>query len=210
MPVRARTEMAMISMLYKIKNEIAPNYLYDILPKDNAANVTHRLRSSDNIRMPFTRCESFRRSFFPTAIRLWNKLDQNVRNSPTLNMLKISLKKKSPDKPTLYYYGKRWASVHHSRLRMECSKLNFDLCYRLYVSDSPACRCGALRETAEHFFMECPLFTNIRDNLFTAVSRHTACTTQILLYGDTNLSDIVNFSIFDAVHDYITESNRFV
>ena len=189
---------------------MAPNYLYDILPKDNAANVTYRLRSNQNIKLPFTRCESLRRSFLPTAIRLWNKLDQKVRNSPTLNMLRISLKKESPDKPTLYYYGKRWASVHQSRLRMQCSKLNFDLCCRLYVCDSSACRCGATRETAEHFFMDCPLHNEIRDKLFTAVSKHTACSTETFLYGDTNLSDIANFSIFDAVHDYICQSNRFV
>ena len=58
--------------------------------------------------------------------------------------------------------------------------------------------------------MDCPLYKEIRDKLFTAVSRHTACTIETLLYGDSNLPDSTNFLIFDAVHDYISQSNRFL
>ena len=31
--IRSRIDMAMIVMLFKIKNQSAPNYLYDLLPK---------------------------------------------------------------------------------------------------------------------------------------------------------------------------------
>ena len=124
-----------------------------------------------------------------------------------LLMLKLVLKKESTEKCILYYYGKRWASVHHSRLRMQCSKLNYDLCCKLYVLDNPACRCSASRETVSHFFMDCPLHDNIRITLFNSVSEHTAC---ILLFGDPNLSIKTNRSIFDAVHKFIYDSSRFL
>ena len=104
-----------------------PNYLYDLLPKHNAETVSYSLRNNEHIKLPMSKKELFRRSFFPSAIRLWNKLKTNVRNAPSLKVLKLLLKKEFPEKPTLYYYGERWTSVHHSRLRMQCSKLNYDL-----------------------------------------------------------------------------------
>ena len=93
---------------------------------------------------------------------------------------------------------------------MQCSKLNYDLNCRLYVRDDPACRCGATRETACHFFMNCPLYQNIRIELFAAVRKHAVCSIETLLFGDVNLTNDANKSIFDAVHDFISQSNRFV
>ena len=113
------------------------------------------------------------------------------------------LKNETSDKPVLYYYGKRWASVHHARLRMQCSKLNFDLFYKLFVRDSPACRCGATRETASHFFLHCPIYNDIRPTLYAGVTKHTAFNIKTLLYGDSNLSQHENKDIFDAVHEFL-------
>ena len=159
--------------------------------------------------MPFSKRESFRRSFFPTAIRLWNNLKPSIRNAPSLHSLKKLLYKDLPEKPTIYYYGERWASVHHARIRMQCSKLNNDLYCKLYVRDSPTCRCGAPKETACHFFMHCPLYHNIRTELFTTITKHTACNMEILLHGDASLSEDANKSIFNAVHRFIHDSDRF-
>ena len=207
LPIRSRIDNAMITMLFKIKNRIAPNYLFELLPKINADCISYALRSCDDIRLPVTRGEAFRRSFCPTAIRLWNKLNQSVRNSPTLTTLKLALKKDSPEKPILFYYGERWPAVHHARLRMQCSKLNFDLCYRLYVRDNPACRCGASRESASHFLVSCPLYYDIRLALINTVNEHTVFNVETLLYGDKSLTDAANRSIFGAVHDFISQSN---
>ena len=175
-------------MLFKIINQQAPNYLYDLLPKHNAETVSYSLRNNEHIKLPMSKKELFRRSFFPSAIRLWNKLKTNVRNAPSLHVLKLLLKKEFPDKPTLYYYGERWTSVHHSRLRMQCSKLHYDLHCKLFVRDNSICSCGAAKKTACHFFMHCPLYEDIRAALFNAVSKHTACNIETFLYGDNNLS----------------------
>ena len=208
--IRARIDMAMVIMLFKIKNHCTPNYLYELLPQDNVESICYDLRNNDNIRLPHARREALRRSFFPSAIRLWNKLKPSVRNSPSLCALKMSLRKELPDKPVLYYYGKRWTSVHHARLRMECSKLNFDLSCRLYVRDSPACRCGAAREDASHFFFDCPYYADIRNKLFAAVTEHAACNLKTLLFGNEHLSIDDNRFIFDAVQEFIDQSNRFL
>ena len=208
--IRSRIDMAKIVMLFKIKNQSAPNYLYELLPKDNVDLICYNLRNNDNIKVPHTRREALRLSFFPSAIRLWNKLKPSVRNSQSLNALKLTLRKSLPDKPVLHYYGKRWTAVHHARLRMQCSKLNHDLCYRLYVRDNPACKCGATREDASHFFFDCPMYEDIRNTLFAAVTKHTACNLETLLFGNKQLSIGVNRYIFDAVHTFIEQSNRFL
>ena len=206
---RSRIDGAMIVMLFKIKNHISPNYLFELLPQQNAAYISYSLRNNNNIKLPITNREAFRRSFFPTAIRLWNRLNLNIRNSTSLYIFKQSLKKEYPEKPIMYYYGKRWASVHHARLRMQCSSLNFDLCCRLYVRDNPSCRCGANNETACHFFMHCPLYKDIQTKLIADVTKHTVCNTETLLFGNENLPKDANRHIFDAVHEFITQSNRF-
>ena len=208
--VRSRIDNAMVIMLYKVRNELVPNYLCEILEPHYAEQIHYRLRNDNDIKLPFTRREAFRRSFFPSAIRLWNKLRPNERNAPSVSDLKMLLKKESVEKSILYYYGKRWASVHHARLRMQCSKLNYDLCCKLYVLDNPSCRCGEARETAFHYFLRCPLYNNIRDTLFNTVNEHTACNINTLLFGDPTLSIDVNKTIFDAVHSFIHDSERFI
>ena len=69
-----------------------------------------------------------------------------------------------------YYYGQRWANVHHSRMRIGCSGLNYDLHTNLHVINSPSCRCGAPQETANHYFMECILYDDQRLELRDVVS----------------------------------------
>ena len=42
-----------------------------------------------------TRTETFRSSFFPSSFRLWNELDQSVKNVDSLSSFKSKLKKKT-------------------------------------------------------------------------------------------------------------------
>ena len=89
--IHSRCNMAMVIMIFKIKNQWTPNYLFELLPQANAAYISYSLRNNENIKVPCTKREAFRRSFFPTAIRLWNKLQESVRNSQTINILKLSM-----------------------------------------------------------------------------------------------------------------------
>ena len=133
--------MELRNQLYKILNNDAPEYLKALIPYKNEHYVTYNLRNNDNIKLPYSRLETYRRSFIPFGIRLWNLLDTSVKDTPNLHQFK-TLIRKNPDTNVLYYYGKRWSGIHHARLRLGCSKLNFDLCYNLRVIDSPKCKCG--------------------------------------------------------------------
>jgi len=205
--VRERCDAAMATMLYKIKHFLTPNYLTSLLPRQNSDIVPHNLRNREHIKPPYARLETYKRSFLPYAINIWNSLTSNTRNMQSLHLFKQSLK--DVEANVLYYYGKRWAQIHHARIRMGCSLLNYDLCYKVYVIDNPACRCGASMETAFHFFMECPLYQLQRENMVNTIERYANCTLQTILRGtDTvNLED--NKHIFDAVHTFIYQSHRF-
>ena len=102
--------------------------------------------------------------------------------------------------------AKRWAQIHHSRLRIGCSKLKADLYYKLHVKDNPICRCGHPVENAEHFFQQCPLYNNIRINLSTTISRLSQLTTKTILFGDKSLDTDTNKMICDVVHTYMRDS----
>ena len=196
-------------MLYKIKNDLAPDYLSELLPPQNYEYISYNLRNNQNIAVPFTRLDSYSRSFFPSAIRLWNRLTSDIRNSDSLSTFKQRLKGDEPEYIVLYYYGSRWPSVHQARLRIGCSKLNSDLCFRLHVKSDPSCACGAQVEDAQHFLLTCPLYNDLRTILEAEVLRFCELNLNTLLYGNHALSLNDNKAIFDAVHQFITDSQRF-
>ena len=205
--VKERRDQAMVIMLYKIKHNIAPTYLHQLLPQDQP--YVHNLRSKKVIREMRFNTEVFKRSFFPTAVRLWNSLDRETQNSGSINILRNKLRG-AKEKPTLYYYGKRWPAIHHARLRIGCSKLNYHVCFNLHIPDvSPDCSCGEGYENSEHFLMECKLYNDIRNTLKRKIERHCIFTLDVLLHGAQDLPLNTNYALFDAVHEYILESHRF-
>ena len=128
---------------------------------------------------------------------------------PTYDTFKAHLKSKLQVPDEYYYYGERWASVHHARMRIGCSKLNSDLCYNLHVINNPTCQCGAPSETSYHYLFECPLFANERVTMFNTISHITRITLKVLLFGKSELTLDQNQTIFEAVHTFIKSTQRF-
>ena len=199
-------------MIYKIKNNIAPQYLIDLFPGENQERTTRALRNNENIALlgdRFLRLETFKNSFLPKAITLWNDLPTSVRKIPSVELFKAHLKSKKKEPNILYFYGQRWPSVHHTRLRVGCSKLNFDLCKRLHVINYQTCSCGHKKEDAYHFFIKCPNYNDLRTDLFSSISVYSHVSLPIILQGNPKLNIFKNKFIFDAVHQFITKSKRF-
>ncbi len=207
--VRDRIETAMLVMLWKVKNSYVPDYLAELLPRQDSDRTNYNLRNNDHIRIPLVRLELYRRSFFPTAIKLWNKLTPETRNVDTISQFQRTIRSYYPESNLLYFYGERWPAIHHARMRMGCSLLKYDLYYKMYVTDSPGCRCGSRMETAYHFFFECPLYVNERLHLSATIVQHASFDLRTVLYGCDTIDRKSNMLIFDAVHLFITESKRF-
>ena len=204
-----RRESAALKMFYKIKHDLAPPSLSQLIPRERSEVVEYNLRNRDTLAAPPARLESMKRSFVSYATRLWNTLPNPVRQADTLCIFKQHITKKDQRNP-LYYYGKRWSNVHHARLRMGCSGLNQHLHANLHVIPSPQCDCGDGVETPFHYFMKCKRFTKEREKLQEEVMKLSNFNLKNLLYGDNSLQYKDNCLLFDAVHKYLTDTKRFM
>ena len=83
--------------------------------------------------------------------------------------------------------------------------------FQLHLPDvEPACVCGAKYEDVNHFFMSCPNYNIIRRNLKQSVESVTKFDLKTVLHGHQELDEVQNHVVFDAVHKFILESQRFV
>ena len=205
--IQERCNVAKLIMFFKIKSGLCPSYLSDLIPTRNN-EVYYQLRHPRIIPKPKTRLTTFDKSFIPSTITIWNNIPQNIQESKSLSVFKRNISNKE-DPPILYYYGERWPSVHHARMRMGCSALASDLTFNLKVISDPSCHCGADLENAHHFFFTCPKYDEIRNSLQNSMPDNSCFVLKTLLYGDNSLSFSANVDIFSAVHIYINDSLRF-
>jgi hypothetical protein len=91
-----------LSVLYKIKNRMVPDYFYFVLPKPVSQIFNYPLRNSDDICNFLCSSSRFQQSLFPSAISAWNSLiSDSIRNLPSFTNFKTSItrlfcKKKCP------------------------------------------------------------------------------------------------------------------
>ena len=64
-------------------------------------------------------------------------------------------------------------------------------------------------ENASHFLFTCLNYVDIRHNLIDIVTNFCDAAVDTLLYGNSSLSYGNNVAIFDAVHRFIIDSERF-
>ena len=138
-----------------------------------------------------------------------------LKGSPSVASFKNSYLKATPRPPTnpLFYRGDRRVAVSHSRMRVGCSSLNADLCRELHVLDSAACTCPAGDdETASHYLLHCRKYGVERRKMITALNLldHPHPNQDLLLYGDYTNTVAHNSEIFKIVHQYISDTKRFI
>jgi hypothetical protein len=212
-PLAARRRLHRASLMHKIDHGMAPTYLQDLMPDQVQARTRYNLRNVENRDIPLARISSYSNSFFPAATRIWNGLHPRTRQSPRPNSFKRNYLREHPRPQTkrLYYQGTRSNQTNHAKLRLGCSQLNDDLSTKLHVRENPLCTCNMLvDETAEHFFLSCLNYRDIRQTLRTEVEalNPVAYNIKSLLHGNPELSEHQNQEMFASVHRFITKSNR--
>ena len=154
-------------IFYKIVNGLTPDYLSDLVPSLVGDSNPYSLRNANDIQSIRARTNSF----FPSTIRAWNSLPQDIKDANTVTAFKYCLNRHRRLPPKDYNAGSRIGQIVHARLRMGCSSLNSHL-YSKNIVPSPSCACGAF-DSCYHFFLHCPRYANVR-NTFLAIA-HAFC-----------------------------------
>ena len=119
----------------------------------------------------FHRCQEFVQclfnSFSPSVLVEWNKLNSNIGNS----LSDSTFKKKilnfiRPRSNDAFNVSHPKGLIFLTRLRVGISHL-IDLKFKQRFLDTldPICVCGLDIDTLNHFFLDCPRFTNENQNL---------------------------------------------
>ena len=199
----SRRTATKLKSLIKIASNETPPYLQNLLPPKIGENRPSS-RYADNFQLVKCRTETFKKSFIPSAVKLWNTLPFHQRNLAYAKELSES----SPN--VLFYEGSRELNVKHAQLRMHCSKLNSHL-FQLHVSDTSQCPCGQDVEDNAHYLLHCPLYGLERVHMFQLMPDTVDVNTidiSTLLYGHNDYDFETNKAIFQAVQSFILETNR--
>ena len=196
-----------LTLFYKMTHNLAPLYLSSLVPQSVSNISRYNLRNSNNLQTLDARTSLYYNSFLPSTVRAWNNVNDEVKQSDSLNTFKGFLTKDKLLVPKHFYVGHRKVQVLHTRLRTNCSSLNLDLFTR-NISDSPLCQCGSV-ENAQHFFFHCRYYQVPRAELMNTVSLYQNPLLSLLLYGNDSFSLETNTIIFEKVHKFIIDSKRF-
>ena len=203
-----RRKSKKLALMYKIVNNEAPSYLNDLLPNTVNAASNYNLRNRLNFEIPFVRLCSYENSFFPSTLKLWNELLLNIRNSSSVSQFKANVRSPHLKPPNYLYVGERKYNILLTRLRHNCSSLNSDL-FNVNIIQYSNCSCGALTENVNHFFFECPLYTQQRNSLLAQLMPDNTVTLDLLLNGNTLLDNDSNKNVILAVLHFIKSTRRF-
>ena len=121
--------------------------------RQEASNYT--LRKADHIQTIHANSNLYYKSFFPSTIRAWNSLSDEIKSAPNVAAFKYCLNENLRKPPRYFSCGMRMGHVLHARFRLECSLLNSHL-YRKNIIESPSCSCGGFESNyivPLHFFL---------------------------------------------------------
>ena len=206
--LETRRQRKKLVLFYKMHHHLVPSYLSNLLPPLISETSNYPLRNNHDYNIPNARLSTSEKSFLISTTYLWNSLDVDVRNKPTVNSFKTALCTTRQKLPAFYLYGKRKNNILHTRLRQKCSSLKYDL-YRCNLVPDPSCDCGNPCENAYHYILECPLYIQQRITMLNNLSHIHYINLELLLSGDETQPLEYNRTIFRAVQQFIEESKRF-
>ena len=206
-PLETRRKNHRLTLFYKMMHNLTPLYLSSLIPQSVSNLSRYNLRNANDLQTIDARTQQYYQSFLPSTTRDWNALSLEAKQSDSVHSFKRFLAKDKTSVPYHFYIGSRQSQILHTRLRTNCSSLNLDL-FLKNISESPLCRCGSI-ENVQHFFFHCRYYEAQRTELINVVSLYLNPSLNLLLYGDSSLSNEVNKIIFENVHKYIINTHRF-
>ena len=207
--LKERRKKQKLIFVYKSLGGYLPGNISDYFASFINIGDNYSFRNTRYFNIPRSNTQSYKQSFFPSALELWNNLDQETQNMTSLSAFKRKLNIGLIKPPGHYSAGPRKLNIIYCQLRNEVSNLN-DHLYRSHLSESPRCACGGDIENNSHYFYDCPLYVRQRDKLFHDLRElDQILNLEIMLCGSINLSPEENLNIVNSVLQYINETKRF-
>ena len=200
--------------MYRMVNQMVPTYLAEHLNDFRmAGDINTRGQVMGNLTPPACKTLMYKKSFICSGISLWNQLEPSIKGMPTFRNFKYGIKSKfRVDQSLTNYDVSRKIQIIFTQIRLGFSDLKGHL-YRRGCTINGNCTCGAPSEHPRHYFLECPLYPNQRNQLFADLSLikiDLKPTIDLLLNGSANLSLNDNMKVFQLVYLYIKCTNRFL
>ena len=207
-------------MFYKFVNNLSPEYTVDPIPPLHQSQ--YRLRNQDVIGQLKARTEKFKSSFYPNCLSEWNKLEPELRHAPSVAVFKKKLLSiiRPPAKSVFGIHDPKGLS-YLTQLRVGLSKLNFHkFKHNFRDTVNPMCPTSDGIEDTEHFLLLCPSFDVQRQDLLAGIAEllrpvvqiadlSNDALTQLLLYGDNDLSNNVNRNILELTLRFFRVTGQF-
>ena len=181
------------------------------------------------------RTDRYFKSFFPSTIREWNNLSNDMCNvcielvkTKLFELWRTQTNIRSASCEYITACGRGLGKLL-TQFRVGLSPLKYHL-FEFHIIDNPFCAsCGQLVETIKHFFIDCPCYTVYRNILMqdlfdiffnggfteTVVEITTEDILSRVMYG-FSLSEtsneqirIINYKLFTVVRRFITSTKRF-
>ena len=205
----SRRNRRKLCLFHKIHSNNVPEYLMDCISNYTDDNY-YNTRNRSHYRVPRCRLDIFSKSFFPSSIRTWNLLPLDIRSIQSSPNFKNTIRRNDISflVPKYYFIGNRIENILHTKLRHRCSPLKADL-YRVNLVNDPSCECGCPLEDSIHFFLECPLYINFRNQLFKNIQHLADISIEHILFGTDEITVEQNTILFRNVHSYIRHTKRF-
>ena len=195
--------------------ERAPNYLINLVPKCNPTIVTR----NSHIPKFYCRTDCFKYSFFPSTLRDWFDLDNDITSAESISIFKNKLLSliRPVQKKVFNIFDPQGLKLL-TRLRLGFSHLN-EHRFRHNIENcvNPLCFCVSETENTSHYLLHCHYFTQHRTDLMNSINSlrdnfdflSDNEKREILLYGDSRLDDNKNKLILEATINYIRNTDRF-
>ena len=216
-PLHLRRWFRRLTVFYKIMHGQTPQYLVDPVPPLRRHLFGTNIRNE--LHPMCWRTQRFKNSFYPDAVKNWNNIGPEMRQTDEISTFKSTLKAMIvPEEKSIfkihsqdlrYLYQLR---VGLSPLRAHKFKHNF------LDTPSDMCTCQTGTESTTHFLLHCPLFNGYREELMDKIQpivrdlphiSENATLCNILLYGSKILDTAKNKEILDTTLIYIRSTGRF-
>ena len=162
--LQSRRQFRKLSLFYKIKKKESPSYFCHLIRKPSTSYST---RKSEKLSPMKANHGFFKNSFFPSTMRERNKLDSNIRCSPSYKLFrKRILEFIRPQPNSIFNVPNSLGLTYLTRLRVGLSHLR-EHKFRHNFRDSlnPICNCGSGIESTKHYLLHCSNFKNERQTL---------------------------------------------